>query len=118
MVGAAERWGIVDVSTTRSRGIAAVLSGAPQSAQNFLPGTASAPHAEHSKGSVAPHSAQNFFPPGETSLQRGQITASIVPSSYQAHRGNCRARLEREGEGRRGRDLHLEGEGLSGLRQL
>ncbi|MDQ2745513.1 MAG: hypothetical protein M3Z66_24915 [Chloroflexota bacterium] len=118
MVGAAGGAGIGDVSTTRSRGIGAALRGAPQSAQNFLPGTISAPHAEHSKGSVAPHSAQNFFPPGETSRQRGQITASIVPSSYQAHRGNCRARLQREYGGRRRRDRHPEDEDLSGLRRL
>ncbi len=118
MVSAFGGTGFVDVSTTRSRGIAAALRGAPQSAQNFLPGTTSAPHAEHSRGSVAPHSAQNFFPPGETSLQRRQVTASIVPSSYQAHRGNCRARLPRELEGHRDRDRHPEGEVLSGLRQL
>src|SRR5215469_16214277 len=48
---------------------ARMVSAAPQSAQNFLPGGFSAPHAMQRTGWGAPQSPQNFFPSRLTAPQ-------------------------------------------------
>jgi hypothetical protein len=54
----------------------AVERGAPQSAQNFLPGLLSLPHTWHRRGNGSPQSPQNDLPSGLALPHRGQFISA------------------------------------------
>src|SRR5262249_28547231 len=57
---------------------ARMISAAPQSPQNFLPGGFSAPHVAQRVGSGVPQSPQNFFPSGLTAPQLGHSMPHLI----------------------------------------
>jgi hypothetical protein len=57
---------------------ARIVSAAPQSAQNFLPGGFSAPHAVQRDGGGVPQSPQNFFSSGLAAPQLGHFMSHLV----------------------------------------
>src|SRR5258705_13571513 len=57
-------------------GAAVPVSAAPQSPQNFLPGSRAAPHAEQMAASGPPQSLQNFLPSGFSAAQEGHEIAT------------------------------------------
>src|SRR5262245_29991520 len=56
-----------------------MVSAPPQSAQNFLPGGFSAPHAAQRTGSGVPQSLQNFFPSRLAAPQLGHSMVAPDP---------------------------------------
>jgi hypothetical protein len=67
-----------------------MVSTAPQSAQNLLPGGFSAPHAMQRTGSGVPHLPQNFLPSGLAAPQLGHSMPHLigwVRAEYHTWRG-------------------------------
>jgi hypothetical protein len=54
------------------------VSDAPQSPQNFSPGSFDAPHRGHFEASGAPHSPQNLRPSRLSELHFAQRTATLI----------------------------------------
>jgi hypothetical protein len=74
-----------------------MVSAAPQSAQNFLPGGFSAPHAAQRTGKGVPQPPQNFFPSKLAAPQLGHFMPHPIDwirAAYHSLRGPPSARMK------------------------
>src|SRR5262249_5412382 len=97
-VGAAGNGDAASAGVLNVRG----LSAAPQSAQNFLPGEFSAPHAVQRMNRRVPQSPQKFFPSGLAAPQLGHSMPDRslgIRTAYHSLRGPPPEALEQEGQG-------------------